>query len=136
VKSRQFVLIGVCFFGFLVGLQEAFGQDGNNNIPTWTIFWGRFHPVIVHLPIGCLLIGALLLFLGNSKRLGKLSTAAVPMLWLGGFFALLSVLSGYLLSLSSEYDEQLLNTHFWMGLSVVIKCLIIYLTLKFSNKNP
>ena len=40
-----------------VGLHFAVGTDGPS--PEWVLFLGRFHPLVVHLPVGVLLLAVL-----------------------------------------------------------------------------
>ncbi|HEX9511742.1 MAG TPA: c-type cytochrome domain-containing protein [Puia sp.] len=84
-----------------------------------TAFIGRFHPVLVHLPIGILLTGLLLEALSRYPKYA-LPTAAVKVIWCAGMLsALFSCLTGYLLSIDGDYDPSLVNTHMWMGFSVL-----------------
>ena len=87
-------------------------------VSDWAIFFGRFHPVLVHLPIGFLLLAALLEI---GRRMGKISvsesTLSFILLWsaVGATFA---CGAGYLLSLGGGYDEELLDEHMWQGIGV------------------
>src|SRR5438552_14634757 len=40
--------------------------------------------------------------------------------------AIFSAITGYLLSLSGDYDEQLVNTHQWFGISVASVSIAMY----------
>lgn len=87
-------------------------------VSDWAIFFGRFHPVLVHLPIGFLLLAA---FLAVGKRWGKLQvhdhTLSVILFW-SAASATLACGAGYLLSLGGGYDEELLDEHMWQGIGV------------------
>ena len=84
---------------------------------------GRFHPVLVHLPIGILLLAILLQFL-------RYKPAADLALGLGFLSAALSCCTGYLLSLSGEYDQSLLTTHFWLAISLTVVSGYLYVLVK------
>lgn len=87
-------------------------------VSDWAIFFGRFHPVLVHLPIGFLLLAALLVV---GKRLGKLSMADDTIsliLLVSALSATVACGAGYLLSLGGGYDEEILDEHMWQGLGV------------------
>ena len=87
-------------------------------VSDWAIFFGRFHPVLVHLPIGFLLLAALLVV---GKRLGKLSMADDTIsliLLISAISATVACGAGYLLSLGGGYDEELLDDHMWQGIGV------------------
>jgi mono/diheme cytochrome c family protein len=93
----------------------------------WTYFIGRFHPVLVHLPIGFLLIAALLEI---GKRTGKIlvsdSSISFILFW-SAAGATLACIAGYLLSLGGGYDEELLNDHQWQGIGVAVFAWIAWL---------
>ena len=79
---------------------------------------GRFHPVFVHLPIGILLLALLLQWLSVKPRY-TLSHAVIKLVWwLGIAGALLSCITGYMLSLSADYEAEAVNIHMWLGFSV------------------
>ncbi len=87
-------------------------------VSDWAIFFGRFHPVLVHFPIGFLLLAALLVI---GKRLGKVSigdgTISLILL-VSAVAATLACGAGYLLSLGGGYDEEILDEHMWQGIGV------------------
>lgn len=93
---------------------------------TFISFTGRFHPLLVHLPIGILLMGLLLQWLSRYKKFEGVRTAVPVTLLVGMFSALLSCITGYLLSLSGEYDKGTLNIHMWMGIGVAAVSALLY----------
>jgi uncharacterized membrane protein/mono/diheme cytochrome c family protein len=100
------------------------------NIPD---FIGRFHPLLVHLPIGILLLSALLYRLSKKEKYASLNTATGIALFWGMISAILSCISGYYLSGSGDYDEQLVSRHQWMGIATAILSLIVYLFHRWEN---
>lgn len=87
---------------------------------SFTEFIGRFHPLLVHLPIGILLIALLLQWLSRRQRYA-LGDGVMRVIWLiGTATALLSCITGFLLSLSGEYDERTVNLHMWMAVSTTL----------------
>ncbi len=95
----------------------------------FSIFLGRFHPLVVHLPIGIILLAALLEILSFSSRFHRLKQATPIVLLAAVVSALVAAFLGYLLSRSSNYDSTTLFWHEWLGFSVGIVTLIIW-TLK------
>ncbi len=92
-----------------------------------SLFFGRFHPVLVHLPIGFLLMAFLLEFMSLIKRYEQLAHA-VPFVLLMGFLSgLFSAATGWLLSDGGGYGEDLLWLHKWLGISVVVLSLAAWL---------
>lgn len=93
-------------------------------------FLGRLHPLIVHLPIGFLL-----LTLGFHWLVWRGKYAAyrelLPVLWLiSCLSAVLACLAGWLLSLSGGYSEEALNLHMYLGLALALASAAIYLLVK------
>lgn len=83
-------------------------------------FIGRFHPVLVHLPIGILLLAFLFEVLGRRERWTTLQPAVPFILMLGAVAAGFSCITGWLLSRSGEYESDLVNRHQWLGIGVAI----------------
>jgi len=81
-------------------------------------FFGHFHVILVHLPIGILLLACLFQWLETRPKFASLHTATTIALMIGMICAILSALTGYLLSFSGDYDEGLVITHQWFGISV------------------
>ncbi|MGC6430043.1 MAG: c-type cytochrome domain-containing protein [Jejuia sp.] len=106
--------------------------------PDFVLFLGRFHPLIVHLPIGFLLFAFVLEILGRQKKY-KAITAAIPLALLLGFLsAFVACVLGYMLSLSGDYEEGMLDNHFWFGVITtgitLIACLIRTEKIKIKKK--
>ncbi|MEK6781542.1 MAG: c-type cytochrome domain-containing protein [Bacteroidota bacterium] len=97
-----------------------------------TSILGRFHPVLVHLPIGILLLAFLFTLLSRTKRYKKLKPAVRTSLFYGMVSAVIAAASGYYLSLGEDYDEQLLMQHKWMGFATTGLAVVTYL---FSRKS-
>jgi hypothetical protein len=76
---------------------------------------GRFHPLLIHLPIGILLFLFIVSLLPQSKW-DSMKGAISLGLYISTAGALLSCLAGWLLSRSGEYDESLVDKHLWLGL--------------------
>jgi YHS domain-containing protein/uncharacterized membrane protein len=81
------------------------------------LFFGRFHPLLVHLPIGLLILLAFMEALACWRRFEKANAGAGIVLALAIPGALFSVICGWLLSTSGGYDAQLLDRHFWTGIA-------------------
>ncbi|CAN5816206.1 ribonuclease inhibitor [soil metagenome] len=91
-----------------------------------TEFFGHLHPLLVHLPIGILLIGLLLQFLARKKRYYILQPAVPIILLAGAISGLFSCITGYLLSISDDYDKSVVSWHMWMGIATTMAALILY----------
>ncbi|MBO9153315.1 c-type cytochrome domain-containing protein [Chitinophaga sp. GCM10012297] len=84
----------------------------------WSLFIGRFHPLLVHLPIGMLIVAFILEVMSKNRRLAVLSAAVLPVLVFGALSAVAACIAGWLLSTSGGYDEDALDLHMWMGIGV------------------
>lgn len=83
-------------------------------------FIGRFHPLLVHLPIGMLLLAVLLTFINPKQHLPGWHQA-IKMTWLfGAITAFVSVLLGWQLANGGGYNDQDLFWHRWLGILTMI----------------
>ncbi|MBZ5856107.1 DUF2231 domain-containing protein [Flavihumibacter profundi] len=93
-------------------------------IPDIFIFLGRFHSLVVHLPIGFLTLAVLLEILIPGKRFEHFKNF-IPFIWLlTAFSTIVSVLLGYSLSLGGGYNESTLFWHRFGGFTLIILSLI------------
>jgi uncharacterized membrane protein len=90
------------------------------------LFFGRLHPILVHLPIGILLIALFLQVLSRYPQFG-ISAAVIKIVLLCGMLsALASCATGYVLSLSGDYDDSLVSWHMWIGISVALFSVVVF----------
>jgi len=92
-----------------------------------TEFIGHLHPVLVHLPIGILLLACLFLLLSQKQKFAYLRPVISMILLLGFLCAIATCVTGYLLSLAGEYEEGLVSLHQWSGISVAFFSGLTYL---------
>lgn len=103
--------------------------------PDIVIFLGRFHALVVHLPIGfvCIAVLAELLFRkpGDANH-----RPLINFIWLlAALSATVSVMLGYLLSLQGGYNDNTLNWHKWAGILLALVIHVCYFVKKFSVQN-
>lgn len=91
-----------------------------STVPDFVLFLGRFHPLVVHLPIGFLFFSFILEMTGRFTKNKNISSAIPIALLSASISALLACILGYMLSLSGDYEESMLNTHFWLGIGTTI----------------
>ncbi len=95
-------------------------NDSNN----WLVFLGHFHPLLVHLPIGGLVLLAFLELLASWT--GQ-KDAAASRRWILGFVFLASLASagfGWMLAQSGGYEATLLHRHRNLGFAVTVSCFV------------
>lgn len=81
---------------------------------------GHFHPLLVHLPIGILLLAILFELLPSWKSYRSLKRSVITILSIGAVTAILSCITGYLLSQSGDYESGIVGWHQWMGIALAI----------------
>ncbi|MEO5979149.1 MAG: DUF2231 domain-containing protein [Chryseolinea sp.] len=88
--------------------------------------FGRLHPLIVHLPIGILLLAALFEVLSYFKNYRSLRQAVAPTLLIGALFAVLAAATGYVLAQEGGYDDRILAIHRNTGIATAIfACILV-----------
>lgn len=100
------------------------------------LFFGRFHPIVVHLPIGFLLFAFLLELMALFKPYEQLKHAVPFALLLGGLSGVAAGVTGYLLSLAGGYGEDLLDLHKWLGISVTVLSFLAFIIRVRFYDNP
>jgi uncharacterized membrane protein/mono/diheme cytochrome c family protein len=93
-------------------------------------FIGRFHPVLVHLPIGILFFAFLLQIISRLNKAANFQHAIEISLLAGMLSAILSCITGYLLSQSGDYNEDAVFWHQWMGISTALVSVVLYYLYK------
>ncbi|MEH0152623.1 DUF2231 domain-containing protein [Limibacter armeniacum] len=92
------------------------------------LFLGRFHPLLVHLPIGFLVLAFLmeLLYYFKPDRFGYLNKAISFSLLSGVFGSMASVGAGLMLEQGGGYGNEALAWHKWFGIGVTILSLVYW----------
>ena len=101
---------------------------------------GRLHPLIVHLPIGFILLGLLLHWYSRKKQE---YAVVIPLVYLwGGISATLACFTGYLQYLGEGYAFDTVKWHLWLGIATALFSFLMYSklkelkTLEFLRKTP
>ena len=97
--------------------------DGNEHAALGQ-FVGRFHPLAVHLPIGLILLVALLEMAAGFGRWSYLRSATGLILGLAAASAIVTALDGWMLGWSGGYKGALVTRHMWGGIALAALCLI------------
>lgn len=112
-----------------------------NEVPDFVIFLGRFHPLLVHLPIGFLLFAFLLEIYQRFRKVNDFDKAISAALLLGGVGAIAASALGYMLSQSGGYNQDMLDQHFWFAIVTILISLVAwalkenYLKLKLDKNS-
>jgi uncharacterized membrane protein len=90
-------------------------------------FTGRLHPLLVHLPIGILLLAFGLECYARWRRRQDLKPAIDLALAAGALSAVATAVTGWLLSQQGGYEETLLQRHQWLGFGTAALALLVWL---------
>ena len=94
---------------------------------------GRFHPLLVHLPIGILLIAILFGYMSRRESYSHLKGANHIVLFFGAVSASLACITGFILTFSGEYETTIAEWHQWMGVSLAMVSWMAFLA---HGRNP
>ncbi|MDO5980211.1 DUF1592 domain-containing protein [Flavivirga spongiicola] len=111
------VSLTLVLFGLIL---VPINTDETNEVFT---FFGNFHPIILHLPIGAL-IGVFVLEIVNFiKPQLKLDNANKILLWFSAISLIPAVVFGFFLASSGGYNEDVLSFHKWLGWVTALLCI-------------
>jgi uncharacterized membrane protein len=88
---------------------------------------GRLHPLIVHLPIGFIILGLLLQWY-DRKRSEYKKVIPLVFLW-GGISATIACITGYLQYLGEGYAFETVKWHLWLGIATALFSYLMYAKL-------
>jgi uncharacterized membrane protein len=95
-------------------------------------FIGHLHPVIVHLPIGILLLGVLMMVYQHYSKVDLHEPISLAFL-VGSISAVLACIAGWILSNSGEYDALLIQKHQWTGISTAVIGLLVFFLKQYRK---
>ena len=104
--------------------------------PDFATFIGRFHPLLVHLPIGLIVLLAVLEALARTRRFKNANANAGLILALAVGGSIFSVICGLLLEQAGGYDASLLGWHKWTAIAMTTICLAAALLYRFELYKP
>ena len=102
----------------------------------FSLFIGRFHPVLIHLPIGLIILLAILEGLSRKRRFKDANAGVGLILALAAAGSVLAALCGWFLSRSGGYDANLLAWHKWTGIGTAAVCLVAALLHRLELYRP
>ena len=124
VPARWLCTLGVS--AMLVLLPFAVGLDGRPHAD-WLQFVGRFHPLLVHLPIGMLVLLPFLEIAGTTRA--GLREAAGFVLQLTLAIGAIALGLGILLAYGSGVVGATVTRHMWGGIALLIE-LMVWVTVR------
>jgi hypothetical protein len=104
-------------WGAAIGVTWYFYRE-NDSEGGLAAFFGRFHILLVHLPIGLLFVVPLMEVVGWT-RWGKKVREGVPfVLWIAVLTAAAASFLGYLMMHAEDIEGRWMTLHMWTGLAV------------------
>ena len=91
---------------------------------------GRLHPLLVHFPIGLLVVALFMELLTIGGKRKGLREGIHWMVYLGAFFAALAALFGWLLRSQEDYTGELVDNHQYIGIATAVLAVITVLLLR------
>lgn len=102
---------------------------------TFGQFLGRFHPILVHLPIGLLVVVPLMEIMGMTKRFRALREAAGFVLLVAAIGAVVAAYDGWFLARFGGYGGKGVVYHMWGGIVLAFLMLVAAATRhELSNR--
>ena len=96
-------------------------------------FIGHFHPVLVHLPIGILVLAFILEFFIPQKKLANSSVIEIALL-IASVSLVVSALLGWFLSFSGEYNAAILFKHKLLAILLCICTSFLWVLKRFATR--
>ena len=114
--------------GLVLLLIMLIAVPGGGRPSDFSLFLGRFHPVVVHLPIGILLVALILEALQRWTALkGRYESVMDTLVYIGFWSAIVAVIAGLYLARGGGYDPRTLLLHKMMGILVVVVAAFAYI---------
>ncbi|MEO6246497.1 MAG: DUF1592 domain-containing protein, partial [Opitutaceae bacterium] len=86
--------------------------------PDWLSFFGRFHILVLHFPIVCLLLAPLAEVISWRQKFRSLGVVATALLLVGALGAIVAVTTGSLLAAGENHGGNLVERHRLLGVLV------------------
>jgi uncharacterized membrane protein len=106
-------ITGLLTIGGMIAMPFLAGEPDGEKMPDIVRFLGRFHPVILHLPIGIFSLILLQELLGMFSK-GNSQRGILP-IFFGAASAVAAVIAGFLLYQGGGFEGELVEDHLWGG---------------------
>lgn len=133
VRRIGIAILSCIAIAVLIGVPLYAPPDSQERSET-AQFIGRFHPLVVHLPIALLLLVPLLELGGFTKQWNHLRASAGFVLYLATIAVAAAVTLGWILAWSGGYEGPLVIRHMWGGALLAITCILCCLLRPWNRK--
>ena len=131
-KPLYGLIMGITlFFAAAIAVMPWLGEVGSANegssgiLTLWIYFFGKFHPLFLHLPIGGLVL-VLMMEALKVLSLGRYKADTSLGVFFSAVTGVLAVVCGYFLYLSGEYTGDLVEAHKRDGIIFSVLLLICF----------
>lgn len=125
LTHRRLILIALmCILG-LIALAAFAPPDGQER-GELAQFFGNFHPLVVHLPIGLLLLVPFMEAAARNPKRHQWRSSIEFVLGLATICAIAAPYLGWLLARSGGFDGSFVTQHMWGGVSVAAAALLCW----------
>lgn len=124
-------ITGLLTIGGMIAMPFLAGEPDGDKMPDIVRFLGRFHPVVLHLPIGIFSLILLQELLGMFSR-EKTRRSVLP-IFVGAASAVVAVIAGFLLYHGGGYEgSELAEDHLWGGLGFACAAVLTMIVKAWS----
>lgn len=125
-SSKKIFLPTILILLYLTILLVPYSLEEESHL---LVFFGRFHPLVLHFPIVLILVTTGFILMGFFNPNFNKPIIIRSLLWASVFFSFITILAGYLLFIAEAYSGDMVKSHLYgaliTGISISI-CLIVY----------
>ncbi len=127
-------LVGLLTIGSMVAMPLLAGSPDGEQVAGWVKFLGRFHPVLLHLPIGIVSLALILEIARVFSKDKPNSGAGSLVLGLGAASAVVAVIAGFLLYHGGGYEgSETAARHLWGGIIFASAMIVTFLAKAWTD---
>ena len=115
-------IIADTVFVFQIFIVFVLVFESRVSVPPLLQSFGRLHPLLLHLPIGLLLVTVILLFTRRYFEGKSLDELCAVLLHFTALTASITTLMGLFLSLEGSFGADQLRLHKWLGIALSFLC--------------
>ena len=95
---------------------------------------GRLHPLLVHLPIGIIILAFIMECASRMKKYEYIKPAIKFVLVIAMLSSAVAWFTGWIMPKEGDFDERLIGLHFWFAVSMSVATCIVYFLHTTSNE--
>src|SRR5688572_33498329 len=92
--------------------------EGRVELPAWLQVAGRLHPMVLHIPIGILILLFVFMMMRNTFTKKQFRKVVLVCLAMASLSAAVTALFGFFLSIGGDYGADSLQQHKYSGVAL------------------